>query len=71
MARMPQTRVPTTPEARILICKDCHEEFVFTAAAQAYFADLGSPEDPKRCKSCHNAHKHAHGGHAHAQIPSV
>jgi hypothetical protein len=42
---------------RFLICADCGEEFVFTAAAQQYFAERGYTEDPKRCKTCHTAHK--------------
>lgn len=37
----------------ILICVDCHEEFVFTASAQQYFAERGFTEPPKRCKACY------------------
>ena len=37
----------------ILICVDCHEEFVFTASAQQYFAERGFSEPPKRCKACY------------------
>ncbi|MDP2790011.1 MAG: zinc-ribbon domain containing protein [bacterium] len=48
---------------RILICTDCHEEFVFTAEAQAYFAEKGYVDDLKRCKSCHAAHKQAERCH--------
>jgi hypothetical protein len=44
-------------EPRVLICCECREEFVFTAAAQQYFAEKGYNEDPKRCKSCHMSHK--------------
>lgn len=44
-------------EPRVLICCECGEEFVFTAAAQQYFAERGYTEDPKRCKACHTAYK--------------
>lgn len=40
-------------EDKILLCVDCHEEFVFTARAQEYFAGRGFTDEPKRCKSCY------------------
>ncbi|UCD18326.1 MAG: zinc-ribbon domain-containing protein [Candidatus Zixiibacteriota bacterium] len=44
-------------EPKILICEDCSEEFVFTAAAQEYFAEKGYTEEPKRCKHCYMKYK--------------
>jgi len=44
-------------EPKILICVECDEEFVFTSAAQQYFAERGYTEDPKRCKTCHTKYK--------------
>jgi hypothetical protein len=38
---------------KILICIECREEFVFTVAAQEYFAERGFLDEPKRCKSCY------------------
>ncbi len=38
---------------KILICVECAEEFVFTTAAQQYFAEKGYTEEPKRCKHCY------------------
>ena len=49
-------------EPRVLICCECEEEFVFTGAAQEYFAERGYTEDPKRCKSCHLKYKKAQRG---------
>ena len=46
-------------EPKILICTECKEEFVFTCAAQQYFAERGYTEDPKRCKTCHTSYKKA------------
>lgn len=50
-------------EPKVLICAQCSEEFVFTAAAQQYFAERGYTEDPKRCKSCHTQYKKSQRNH--------
>jgi hypothetical protein len=44
-------------ETKILICADCDEEFVFTIAAQEYFAEKGYNDDPKLCKTCYMQRK--------------
>lgn len=44
-------------ETKILTCADCGEEFVFTVAAQEYFAEKGYSEDPKLCKACYMQRK--------------
>lgn len=44
-------------DPKILVCVECQEEFVFTGAAQEYFAERGYTEDPKRCKTCHTKYK--------------
>lgn len=40
-------------QTKILVCADCMNEFVFTVAAQEYFAEKGYTEDPKLCKHCY------------------
>jgi hypothetical protein len=52
-------------EPKILVCCECGQEFVFTRAAQAYFAERGYTEDPKRCKSCHTKYKKSQRNHRH------
>jgi CxxC-x17-CxxC domain-containing protein len=37
---------------RLLICSDCHSEFIFTAGEQLFFHDKQFKNDPKRCKPC-------------------
>jgi CxxC-x17-CxxC domain-containing protein len=37
---------------RVLKCTDCGSEFVFTAGEQAFYADKGFRNEPKRCKAC-------------------
>ncbi|MCH7492443.1 zinc-ribbon domain containing protein [Patescibacteria group bacterium] len=38
-------------------CQDCHEEFAIDYDGQNYWQKIGHAEIPKRCKSCHKAHK--------------
>jgi len=44
-------------DTKILICGECGEEFIFTIAAQEYFAEKGYTEDPRLCKSCYMQYK--------------
>ena len=39
-------------EDRVLKCRDCGEEFVFTAGEQLFFHDKQFKNEPKRCKTC-------------------
>ena len=42
-----------------LKCKDCGEEFVFTAGEQEFYAEKGFQNQPQRCKTCRDARKNA------------
>lgn len=44
---------------KTLICKDCGQEFVFTASEQEFFAEKGFTNEPQRCKSCRDARKNS------------
>ncbi len=46
-------------EDKVLICKDCNNEFVFTAGEQEFYAEKGFENEPQRCKACRNARKAA------------
>jgi CxxC-x17-CxxC domain-containing protein len=37
---------------RTLTCRDCDEQFVFTAGEQAFYASKGLVHDPARCATC-------------------
>ncbi len=39
-------------EDKTLVCKECGQEFVFTAGEQEFYASKGLTNEPKRCKSC-------------------
>jgi CxxC-x17-CxxC domain-containing protein len=42
-----------------LKCKDCGNEFVFTAGEQEFYAEKGFQNQPQRCKACRDAKKNA------------
>jgi CxxC-x17-CxxC domain-containing protein len=44
---------------RSLTCRDCAEEFLFSAGEQAFFASKGLTNDPQRCPSCRAIAKRA------------
>lgn len=44
---------------RTLTCRDCSEEFIFSAGEQTFFASKGLVNDPQRCLSCRAAAKQA------------
>jgi len=44
-------------EDKNLICKECGNEFVFTAGEQEFYAEKGFENEPTRCKECRDARK--------------
>lgn len=44
-------------EDRILVCRDCGDEFVFTAGEQEFYAQKGFLNNPVRCPECRRARK--------------
>lgn len=42
---------------KTLVCKDCNQEFVFTASEQDFYAEKGFTNEPGRCPSCRQARK--------------
>ena len=39
-------------EDKTLVCKECGNEFVFTAGEQEFYAERGFQNEPQRCKAC-------------------
>ena len=46
-------------EDKTLVCKECGNEFVFTAGEQEFYAERGFQNEPQRCKACRDAKKAA------------
>ena len=40
---------------KTLICKDCGNEFQFTASEQEFYAEKGFTNEPQRCKPWRDA----------------
>jgi CxxC-x17-CxxC domain-containing protein len=44
---------------KLLVCRDCGSEFVFTEDEQNFFAEKGFSHEPSRCPECRAARKAA------------
>lgn len=42
---------------KTIVCKDCNNEFVFTAGEQEFYAQKGFENEPVRCKECRDKKK--------------
>lgn len=42
---------------KVIVCKDCGNEFVFTVQEQEFYAEKGFQNDPARCLACRRARK--------------
>ena len=49
-------------EDKVLVCKECGQEFVFSAGEQEFYAERGFQNEPQRCKKCRDARKNAARG---------
>lgn len=51
-------------EDRNLTCRDCGNDFTFTASEQQFYADKGFTNDPGRCPECRAARKNDRRGNS-------
>jgi CxxC-x17-CxxC domain-containing protein len=57
-------------EDRTLTCQDCGQSFTFSADDQAYHAEKGFTNEPKRCPSCRQSRRNERGnGGGYSQSP--
>ena len=56
-------------EDKILVCKECGNEFTFTAGEQEFYAERGFQNEPQRCKACRDARKNAARGPVSTSLP--
>ena len=42
---------------KVLKCRDCGEEFTFTAGEQAFYKERGFQHEPTRCRNCRDKRK--------------
>lgn len=48
-------------EDKVLVCRECGAEFVFTASEQQFYADKGFQNEPGRCPACRAARRANNG----------
>ena len=46
---------------RVLTCRDCGREFVFTSGEQEFYQSRGLMHEPRRCPECRTARRAADG----------
>lgn len=49
-------------EDKILTCKDCAAQFVFSGREQEFFAEKGFVNQPQRCRECRQLRRAQSGG---------
>jgi CxxC-x17-CxxC domain-containing protein len=54
---------------KVLKCRDCGEEFVFTAGEQAFYRERGFQHEPTRCRRCRDLKKGSAAGAGGNQAP--
>ena len=47
---------------KVIKCRDCGEDFVFTAGEQNFYKDRGFQHEPTRCRRCRDDKKRQAGG---------
>ncbi len=49
-------------EDKTLRCRDCEEDFLFSASEQEFYAEKGFTNEPGRCPDCRKARKQQNRG---------
>ena len=56
---------------KTLTCRECGQEFTFTASEQAFYAEKGFQNEPGRCPSCRAARRQNGGARTERQMYEV
>lgn len=54
---------------KFLTCRDCGQEFTFSASEQEFFAEKGFTNEPGRCPACRAAKKQQTRGNSYGREP--
>ena len=46
-------------EGKTLVCKECGNDFIFTAGEQEFYAEKGFENQPARCSDCRDKRRHS------------
>jgi CxxC-x17-CxxC domain-containing protein len=48
---------------KVLTCRECGREFVFTIGEQEFYQSRGLMHEPRRCPDCRNQRRQSEGSH--------
>jgi len=54
---------------KVLQCRDCGNQFIFTAGEQEFYAEKGFQNEPTRCRDCRAARRQGRGGYGASRPP--
>lgn len=49
-------------EDKTLVCKDCGNDFIFSAGEQEFYAEKGFENEPARCRDCRDKRRRSRDG---------
>jgi CxxC-x17-CxxC domain-containing protein len=55
---------------KVLVCRDCGKEFLFSAGEQSFYAEKGFQNEPTRCRNCRAARKGGSAASAESSGPA-
>ena len=58
-------------EDKTLVCKECGNEFIFSAGEQEFYAEKGFENEPARCRDCRDKRKRHRDGNEPRQMFTV
>ena len=58
-------------EDKTLVCRDCGQEFIFTAGEQEFFSTHGLQSEPTRCRQCRALRRRERAGETRQMYPAV
>jgi CxxC-x17-CxxC domain-containing protein len=56
---------------KILQCRDCGQQFVFTVGEQEFFAEKGLMNEPQRCPACRASRRRERSGREAREMHTV
>jgi len=56
---------------KVLVCRDCGNEFTFTVGEQEFYMSRGLEREPTRCRECRSARRRVRPGEAREMFPAI
>ena len=56
---------------KALLCRDCGDEFIFTAGEQGFYLEKGLMNEPRRCPNCRASRRRERSGSTPREMHAV